>query len=1132
MKKNRMGWDEIDYPVRKFLRTMKLSVFLFLLGIAQVLAGNSFAQNTKLSINLENTRIEKVLLEIENNSSYKFIYNKEDVDVESQVSIHLKDKSINETLDVLFEGENIRYDFYGNQIILRKAASENEQDKTPKKVSGNVTDNTGAPLPGVAVVIKGTTRGTITNFDGDYSLDQVPVNATLVFSFVGMNTVEIPVAGSTTFDVVMEEGAIGIEEVVAVGYGSQKRVNLTGSVSTVELNDLDGRAITNSNQALQGKVAGVSIVQNSGRPGDDNATIRIRGVSSIDNNNDPLVIIDGVEGDFNEVHPSDIKSISVLKDAASAAIYGSRASAGVIIIETKEGLRGLRVDYTGSTSIQKATRLPEVADSWTYAELRNEARANVGSGPFYSDDEVELFKYQINPNYGNTDWYDIYFDEALMQNHYISARGGEKNYKFSSSVGYTDQEGILWGTSSQKVSYRNRLDANFLEDKVRIGFAFSGYNQKIDELISSTNTVMAEIATMKPVTFIQSVDPDTGEGNLYSYFGRFIGADALGGGIDREYNYLNTQFSAEVEPVKNMKGKVVYARNVFKTDYVRFSPEFFTSSDIDEKTISKRESVLEKSWAQTDRSTLTASLDYSLDINRHSLSAFAAYERLERSYDYDAGLVKELSTNQTIFDFGDPTSHFLSSRANESATVSYFGRFNYDFADKYLLEMNIRRDGSSRFAEGNKWGIFPSVSAGWRISEEQFFKALNLMSLKFRASWGRLGNQNIGSYYAASNQMSGGEYYSFGNTIVPGRGTTILANPETTWETTEQINVGFDASFNNRLNLTFDYFYKNTYDILARVTIPPSLGVSSSPYQNIGDMLNKGAELSLEYNSKPRPNGFNYSINGNVSYLINEVTNLGVLEFVDHTSELRSQVGEPFASFYGYKTDGIYQIDDFTWQNESDPSIAHADRDYVLKEGMADPSGVMTKPAPGDLKLRDVKEDGFITPEDKTIIGHSIPKIQYGISANVSYKSFGLNVIGQGIAEADAYMTGNLVAPFWNAGGPILQSLADNRWTYENPSTEYIRLFEDKGRDAINSDYYLHDASYFRVKSVELSYSLPKNVINRWGIKKCRVFTSAENLLLITNFVEGFDPERDYRRTRANFHPQAVTYTLGLNLSF
>lgn len=1006
------------------------------------------------------------------------------------------------------------------------------------KINGTVTDENKEPLIGVTVLIKNTTTGTITDDEGKYSLQISGNNPTLVFSFIGLKTQEVAVGNRSIINIQMEPDLTQLSEVVAVGYGSQRRANLTGAVSTVSVGDVEGRAITSASQLLQGKVAGMNIVQNSGRPGDDGSTIRIRGISSIDNNNDPLVIIDGIEGSFDDVHPSDIESISVLKDAASASIYGSRASAGVIIIETKKGKAGkVKLDYTGNISAQKPTRLPEIVNSWEHAVLRNEARTNVGVTPYYSDDLIERFKYGIDPSYSNTDWVDLFFSTAFMQNHYISARGGGDNYRFSSSTGYTDQGGVLVGTSANKLSYRNQVDVDFLDKKLTVGFTYAGYNQDVYELPSGTNSVLSSVVSKPPTIWAESI-PDEFGVVRYSAHGRELGAHYLGGGREYKRNSVDSRYYVQIKPTKNLVGRLSYSRNLYKQNYVMFLPEV-VAGDTEGNPTSRYESELEKRLTETKSNTLQFTVNYTKNFKKHKFSALGGYERFEYIFNTDYGKVKDLSTNQKIFDFGDPISHYLTSAANERSTVSYFGRLNYSFADKYLLEFNYRRDGSSKFAKHNRWADFPSLSGGWIVSEESFMQSLDFIDqFKIRASWGRLGNQNIGSYYAASDQMSGSEYYAFGHQIVPGRGTVVLANPDTRWETTEQTNLGFDLHLFNSFKMNFDYFYKTTYDILARVTIPPSLGVSSIPYQNIGSMLNEGIEITLGYDSRYKKDGINFSLNGNVGFLKNEVTNLGVLEFVDHSNILRSQVGEPFSSIYGYENDGIYQIADFNWQDDNNPDIPHVERTYVLKEELPDPSGIMFNPQPGDLKFRDVvslegEEKAMITPEDKTIIGKTVPSVTYGVNFNISYKNVSLNVIGQGVAGVESFQRGPTAQPFYNAGEfSVLREHAERRWTFENQSSKYMRLVEDKGRDALISSYYVFDASFFRLKNVEFSYSLPTSFLNKIKVERCRLFLSGENLLLITNYLSGFDPEKPSTTTSTGFHPQMVSYTLGVNLSF
>lgn len=1002
-------------------------------------------------------------------------------------------------------------------------------------VSGTVFDEQGLALPGVSVTAVGASYGVVTNLEGKYTIKVSTDTKQLSFSFISYLTQTVNIGNQKSgVDVILRSDLIGLDEVVVVGYGSQKKANLTGAVTSVKLDEVEGRALTSVDQLLQGKVAGVGIVQNSGRPGDDMSEIRIRGISSIDNNNEPLVIIDGIQGNINDVSPNDIASVSVLKDAASASIYGSRASAGVIVIETKKGAKSsnLKVDYNGTLSTSNATRLPETVSSYDYVVLLNEAQKNMGLPPRFTDTQVEGYKTLSDPLYANTNWYDVYFQQAQLQNHYIALRGGDKNYRFSNSVSYKDQTGVLLGTGADRLSFNSNLSGSFFDNKVRVWLGGNGYKENVNELISTSNSVIAEISGMAPLTYVRSVDETTGLENLYGYNGRFLGAKNLGGGINNVINNLNTRASLEIEPIKNLVGKFLISNNRSGRNHVNFTPELYTSGDFLEGSVNKRISSLDKWFSESNQNTLFASLTYDKKIGSHNFKILAAHEKLETIYKYDIGSVRELSSNSPIFNFGDPNTVYLGSSAYEYATSSYFGRLNYDYKSKYLFEFNMRRDGSSRFAADNKWGNFPSVSAGWRISEEEFMDKWKFVNLKLRASWGRLGNQNIYSQYAFADQMSGQEYYTFGNTVVPGRGTELLANKDTRWETTEQTNIGLDLVLWNRLSLEADVFNKKTYDILARVTIPPSLGVSSLPYQNVGTMTNKGLEVNIAYKNPTSKNKLNYSVSTNFTFLKNELTNLGDLPFIDHIGNARSVVGQPFSSFYGYKTQGIFQVNDFTWENDSDPAIPHYDRTYVLKPEFADQSSLMDSPAPGDVRLVDYDGNGTVTPDDRTLIGNPLPKFQYGVNVDLNYKQFGLNVIAHGVQGADAYMNGRLIAPFFNTNGPLRTEQAENRWTFENPSNEYHRIYVDKTRDALVTDYNIYNASFFRLKSVQFSYSLPQKFVKKYKIDRCRLFFNAENILLITPFVEGFDPERSYRNVTASFYPQIASYTLGLNLNF
>ncbi len=1014
-----------------------------------------------------------------------------------------------------------------------------------KQISGKVTDfTTKEPLIGVTVVVKGTTNGTITDMDGAYTLS-VPEDGIITFSSIGYLSEEITVGNQEVIDVGLITDITSLDEIVVVGYGTQKKVNLTGAVETVGLEDVDTRSITNSGQILQGKIPGVQITQNSGQPGNDDATIRIRGVSSLDNNNSPLVIIDGVEGELGDVNPNDIASISVLKDASSAAIYGSRASAGVILIETKKGNAGIKIRYSGSVSIQRPTALPNVVDAATYAELLNEARVNSGYQEKFDSTEIAAYRSGDNPSYANTDWYDEYFSSAIMHKHFLNISGGQTDkYNFSVSAGYLDQEGVLYGTSENDFSFRAGLNSYFLDNKLKIGTMLDGYQKEQEELSSSTSTVLTAAATTAPTAFFRSQDTTSGN-TLYGYAGRYFAYKDAGGGITRDRNKIKYQINIEINPVNGLIGRVLYGKYIYDYNYVRLLPSVTLAGNVyDGEGTTTGVSSLEQTVMRNTQSTLFSTLSYNISLGEHDFTLLGGFEQMEFISNTTEASIEDLLANEPVFSLGDASTRYVNGDAYEYATRSFFSRFNYVYNNKYLFEANLRKDGSSRFAEGNRWGTFPSVSAGWRISEESFMNSVYFISeLKLRASWGELGNQNISEYYASYDRLDPDQNYSFGGSIVAGTGTTVLANRNVTWETSEQKDIGLDGSlFKNRLSFSIDYFKKTNSDLLLRISLPGSLGLADGdpPYQNVGAMTNQGFELSLGY--KKAYTDFNYDINANFSYSKSRVEDVGNLEYLSHDDDLisgysppsgviRSYVGEEFASYYGYLTDGIYQISDFEWQDNSDQDIDHEDRVYQLKDGMADPSGIMSDPAPGDIKYRDLNGDNEITEEDKTIIGNSQPKWAFALNFNTSYKNVYFNVMFQGVTGVDAYLIGALVSPFWNGTAPITEEMAESRWTPENPSETNQRLYSDVQRCNIVSDYYLQDASYLRVKNIQIGYVIPKRILEHIKFDNIKAYLSVENAFTFTSFT-GFDPERTYNKITSDFHPQVQVFTLGINANF
>lgn len=1009
-----------------------------------------------------------------------------------------------------------------------------------KLVTGTVTEaESGEVIIGATVMVQGANKGTVTDYTGAYKIELDEGEDQLIFSFVGFEKQIIEVGHRTKVDVSMSYDNQLMTEVVVVGYGVQKKENLTGAIENIKLKDVENRAITNSSQILQGKVSGVQITQNSGQPGQDGASIRIRGVSSISNNNDPLVIIDGIQGALEDVHPNDIETMTVLKDASAAAIYGARASAGVILITTKQEKKRLRFSYNGTHSIQTATALPQTISSATYAERFNEARINTGFPARFSEEQIANYRAGTDPRYPSTNWYDVYFNDASqMQNHYLSLGGGQENYDFTISAGYLDQDGILIGTESQKLTYRVKFNSKFLNDMVKINTVLTGYDREDSELSSSTSSILSSLANRRPLSFVKTTDSLGNE--LYGGGGVYFANMEKGGGTTRERDNLKYQVELVLEPIEGLVGSLLHSKNTTTLDYTRFVPSVSLAGNVDGDVGSVTRSSLSTLSTSNviDQTTLT--LRYNKLINKHRLSVLTGFERLAQSYEDNEAKILDLSANEPVFSFGDPSTYFLDGSARRRTIQSLFGRLNYIFDDRYLLEFNLRRDGSSRFTKGSQYGVFPSFSLGWRLHNESFFNSEFISELKLRGSWGLLGNESIGEYYPQYSKLTPNQNYSFGGVIVPGTAITELAANNVTWEKVEQLNIGLDATVLDRFDLLVNYFQKRTYDNLIAITIPRSLGVNENPFQNVGAMVNQGLEMSLEYRSNPSKKLI-YSMNLNGAYITNEVVDLGSVDFVNHTNfisgyqpdptTIRSETGHPFANYYGFVAEAIYQIEDFNWQNDSDESIPHDERIYKLKEGLADPSGLFASPAPGDIKFKDRNDDGVLTAEDKTIIGNSQPRLTYAFSFNINYSNFDLSMLLQGVGNTDAYLTGALIAPFWNGSGNISQDLADNRWTFENQSTEHQRLHVDAQRSNIISSYYIQNAAYLRIKNIQLGYQVPSTLTQKASITSLRVFASVENAHTFTKF-NGFDPERGFNKITGDFHPLLRIYSFGVQARF
>lgn len=976
-----------------------------------------------------------------------------------------------------------------------------------KSVSGKVTDLANSPIPGVSVVVKGTTAGTTTDGNGNYSLNNVPENATLQFSFVGMKSQEIAFAGKSVVNVTLEDETIGIEEVVAVGYGTQKRVNLTGSVSTIDSKYLQSRSITQMSQALQGRMAGVTVTQNFGPPGSDGGTIRIRGIGTLGNNN-PLVLIDGIEGSINDINPNDIENISVLKDAASASIYGSRAAAGVILVTTKRGNKNekMSVTYDGMIGMQVATRLPKNVDGYTYMVMKNESERNQKRSNLYSDAKLE--EYLTNRGqepYFDTDWFNVAMRaNAPELQHTVTVRGGSEKIATMVSISSLNQEALVENADFNRTSLR--INTNFQASN-KISFILDGFLRREDTSLPNGGMeqlfrAMYEIPSIYPAIW---ADGTLGEG--------WNGANPLA--IIKEGGRSDTR---STRVVLNVRG--IYDVADWLKLEVGLSQKYLASNSVN--------TVMPYTYKRLDGSTgkyplgmnsvgngtsnslenlYQSLLRFNKSFGKHSTSALIGFELIDfRNDSFSASRQNFLLPDYPVLSNGDANFQFNGGSAYEWALASFFSRLNYTLADKYMFEANIRYDGSSRFASERRWGWFPSFSAGWRVSEEEFLKNTNIFSnLKLRASWGELGNQNIGNYPYLGTISLGAPYY-FGKTVVPGAAQTVLPNRNVTWETTRVLNAGLDFGvFDNRLSGSLDLYKKNTFDILYKRDIPSIIGLAASE-QNIAEMQNIGWDLQLSWNDKI--SDFTYGVDFSLSDVKNKVISLNGKPQYGRNVVFE---GEEFDAFYGYEAIGIYRTQaDLDKYPRMNPNVGLGDLIYKNQDDI----------------------DAIDALLDKKIIGSNIPRYVFGSSINLGYKNFDASVFLQGVGKKDLYYIGVNEAAY----GGTYYNYQSNRYIPDDPTTHATATWTKLSGSTTNrenSTYYLYDAKYLRIKNVIIGYNLPKTWLKKLSLSNLRIYASGENLATFDNLlIKTIDPEAPNSSLGSSYYPNTKKYVLGLDIKF
>jgi TonB-dependent starch-binding outer membrane protein SusC len=1004
-------------------------------------------------------------------------------------------------------------------------------------VSGNVKDlMADSPLPGVTILVKGTTTGTTTDFDGNYSINVDP-NATLVFSFVGYESAEEEVNGRTEINVLLSPAIEVLSELVVIGYGTQKKKVVTGAIASVGADEIVSTPVLRIDQAMQGRTAGVQVTNLSGQPGEP-PTIRVRGAGTT-GNADPLFIVDGLAvRNIDYLNPGDIESIDVLKDGASAAIYGARAANGVILITTKSGKKGeMNVTLSSYQGIQNVARTIDMLDADQYRMIWNESRVNSGLSPRFDLGEI--------PKY-NTNWQDHLFQKnAPIANHELSVSGGTEKSTYSSSLSFFSQQGIIGGDKSQFDRFTARINSrhqvtNWFEFGNNL--AYSQINRRGIASNQSFNGAYSSALNLDPLTPLYEQDEAVLNDPLrpYSSFPVVKSSDGLVYGISEmvEAEIVNPLALLEIQNARNRSDRFV--GNVFGDFKIIEGLTFNTSFGLDlayflgdsyrpffylnGAQLETEQTSVNKYMGRTFNWQIENTLRYARTIGDHNFSALVGTTASKSFYEDLTGFNTNVPINDPVHVYlnlatGDDWEAY--GGANHSSLLAVFGRITYDFKSRYSFTGIIRRDGSSKFGSNRRFGTFPSVGFSWVLSDEEFMPDLGPVDvLKLRASYGLNGNQEIGDYQFIS-VMDNSRSYIFGGGRLIGASPQYIENADIAWEESEQINFASDlGAFNNRLTATFDYYIKTTRGLLERIPIPAHVG-NDPPFANVGSVQNRGVEMSVNWRNVA--GNFRYSVGVNASYNKNKMTKIGNEEGVLGGASwavagmvTRTEIGLPIAYFYGFKTDGIFQSQAEVFQHIG-------------------PNGQVLQPfaKPGDVRFVDVNEDGTISPLDRTIIGNPTPDWTFGMNGSLEYKQFDFSFLLVGTYGNDVFNGSQRQDLFYtNRTTAIL-----DRWTPDKPSSTTPRVaWTDVNGNYRVSDLYIEDGSFLRVKNIQFGYTLPESIQNRIRAKNLRFYVSAENLLTLTSYT-GADPEIGAMSSfdigiDRGIYPQARTFRLGTTITF
>ncbi|MRX90653.1 SusC/RagA family TonB-linked outer membrane protein [Parabacteroides goldsteinii] len=1099
-----------DQHFKEYFRIMRVSLFMLFVCIFQLMATNTEAQNAIMKLETNVISIGQLINQIEKQTDYLVVFRNREVDTERTIRVQEKSGKVISYLKNAFEGTDISYEFTNKYILLSKknhSDAVNDNQQLNRKITGTVKDNNGEPVIGANVSVKGTTNGTITDVDGNFSLENISDNDIIVISYIGYTSQEIKAGKQTSLKIILKEDTQAIDEVVVVGFGTQKKVNLTGSIGTVKTDEvLKSRPVTNVQELLAGSVPGMVVSKGSGAAG-SGASINIRGTSTIGNSSGVLVLIDGMPGNIYTLNPNDIESVSVLKDAASAAIYGSRAANGVVLVTTKTAKATERptVEFSSNIGIQNPQFKLDFIGSEDFMRLYDQAMINDGKDAIYGEQGIQDLRAG---KYVDNKWYkEIYKKNTIINNTHLALSGKERSIAYRFSISNDYQDGNLPNNNYNRLIFKPDMRFQILKNlEAHASLQYTQTNIKNPN--GGTTGWQSQAARISPITPIRNSDGSYAAGGAMG--GNPIAGVNESGYSKERHKEMMAIFDVTYSPLKdwNIKGNIAtYSHNT--TTKNRVSTYYLYDEEGNIAKTENRVSSLKETNTYNFRTQLQFTTDYSFKIaSDHNFKVLAGYsQEYYKSDGFWASRDNMPFDNVDVLNTGSSNKQNGSADgdgneyANDVAVQSWFGRLNYDYQGKYLFEASLRADGSSRFAKNHRWGVFPSFSAGWNLHRESFMIETNnwLSELKIRASWGVLGDAEKVGYYPTAQILSyDPKIYAFNDKLVGGAYNNIAVNQNITWEESKYTNIGLDFGlFDQRIKLSADYFINMRDNILYRPPVPSEFGLNA-PYSNLLKMKNQGMDIMAGYQDG---NGdFHWGIDVNLSYSKNKVLEMGDSErWIENNTV--TYLNDRYQLPFGYEAIGLFQ---------SEEEIANSpNQGNVL---------------PGNIKYKDQNGDNIIDGEDRVVLNRKIP-LNFGMNLSFGYKDFDFSLNMYGKLNTKKYLQGYEGWAFYLTDNARPMHL--DAWSESNPDASYPRLTltnTSNDYDSRYNSFWLRTADYLKIQNVQVGYTVPQSVLERVNIKYLRVYLSGQNLATITGY-DGFDPE-------GGWYPLARTFSFGFNLQF